>query len=177
MTKITNYSIGLLIVCRLFTVQIEMVTLGQFWNWREEAKLLFILLVFNFSHFSSKWLFWSWARCIFNNIWGIEWKLWWIENIDSRIFQDTQCIIQEIESKNMNMEVLKTTKFTSKVDGFITLKHAIKCLPFVGSWIINEYEDWASGEVSQASNIWEFKFLEPWLKSFSDSCSDHKPLL
>ena len=72
-------------------------------------------------------------------------NLWWIENIDSIIFEDTQSIIQKIANKNTNMNVLKTKKITSKSDGFIKFKHAT----------VNDFYLWASGEVSWASKIWE----------------------
>ena len=37
----------------------------------------------------------------------------WIQNIDSNIFTDTQCIIQKVTNNNTNMKVLKTKEITS----------------------------------------------------------------
>lgn len=54
--------------------------------------------------------FWASFRCEEER----PWKL------DSRIFEDTQHVIQEIASKITNMKVLKTKRTTSKSDGFIT---------------------------------------------------------
>ena len=53
----------------------------------------------------------------------LEHNLWQIENIDSRIFEDTQCVIQEIASKYTNMKVIKTKQIMSMSDGFISFKH------------------------------------------------------
>jgi len=46
------------------------------------------------------------------------------EELNSRIFEDTQLIIQEIASKYTNVRVIKTKKITSNSDGFITFKDA-----------------------------------------------------
>ena len=51
----------------------------------------------------------------------IEQNLWRTENIDLKIFEDTQCIIQKVASKNTYMKVLKTNKITGKSDGFTVL--------------------------------------------------------
>ena len=39
-----------------------------------------------------------------------------LSELNSRIFYETQCIIQEIASKYTNMKVIKTEKITSNSD-------------------------------------------------------------
>ena len=73
-------------------------TLGLLQNWRGEAKLFLFYLFLILRAFLQNDLFWSWARCSSNNVQGVEHNLW-IENSDSGIFEDTQCLIQEIASK------------------------------------------------------------------------------
>ena len=59
----------------------------------------------------------------------IRQNLWQIKTIDSKIFEDNQCV-KEIASKNTNMKVLRTKKVTIKSDGFIMFKHTSEWLPF-----------------------------------------------
>ena len=75
-----------------------------------------------FTRFSSKYLFWNCTRCSSKcTTQVIEQNLWRTENIDLKIFEDTQCIIQKVASKNTYMKVLKTNKITGKSDGFTVL--------------------------------------------------------
>ena len=107
-------------------------TCQQIWLWasfkseEEKPKLFFLFYLFLILHASLEKDF-SGVRqdAVLIN----RQNLWQIKTIDSKIFEDNQCV-KEIASKNTNMKVLKTKKVTIKPDGFAMFKHTSEWLPF-----------------------------------------------